>query len=139
MRKKAQRLTAIVLTILGSLSVACTQASAQDVAAQDIGALQDLGPAIGKCFNPPDGTSGSQVTVRFSLDRAGHLIGAPRVTYRHLVGTDDQRQAFLAAATRALQSCTPLQLTPELAGAIAGQPITVTFGTRRPVTRLQDS
>lgn len=134
MRKQTERLTAILLTIFGSLSVACPRADAQD-----IGALRDLGPAIGRCFAPPEGTSGSRVTLRFSLDRAGHLIGTPRVTYRHLVGADDQRQGFLEAATRALQSCTPLQLSPEFGAAIAGQPITVTFGARQPVTRLQDS
>lgn len=133
MRRKTKR--HLILLPLAGLPLI----SPDRVAAQDIARIQELGPAVGKCFVAPEGAAGSAVTLRFSLDKDGRLIGTPRITYRHLVGKPERQKAFLDAATHALQTCTPLRLSSGMAGAIAGQPIAITFGARAPVARLQDS
>ena len=92
-----------------------------------VATLDQLGPALTACFTPPDGSAGSAVTVRFSLDRRGAVIGRPAVTYARLVGKPAQKRAFVAAALDALARCTPVPVTPGLGGAIAGRPLSVRF------------
>ena len=92
-----------------------------------IATLRELGPALTRCFQAPSGSAGSQITVRFSLDRNGAVLGQPRVTFSVLVGTAEQKQAFVAAALDALDHCTPVHVTPGLGSAIAGRPLSIRF------------
>ncbi len=96
-------------------------------APSSVATLRELGPALTACFRAPSGSAGSQVTVRFSLDAKGVVIGKPRITFSILVGRPEDKQAFVAAALGALASCTPVHVTPGLGAAIAGRPLSVRF------------
>lgn len=102
-------------------------ASAGPGLASDVAALRDLGPALSACFQPPEGSTGDAVTVRFSLDARGSIIGKPRVTWSRLVGPPDKKLAFLEEALGSLGRCTPVAVSPGLGQAIAGRPITIRF------------
>ena len=67
------------------------------------------------------------MTIRFSLDAKGAVIGKPMITFATLVGSPEDKRAFLAAALSALTQCTPVHVTPGLGGAIAGRPLSVRF------------
>ena len=92
-----------------------------------VATLRDLGPALTACFRAPDHSTGSQVTVRFSLTRDGTVLGRPTITFAKLVGSPEDRRAFMAAALGGLAACTPVRLTPGLGGAIAGRPLSGRF------------
>jgi hypothetical protein len=91
----------------------------------DIGGIVD---AVAACWTPPPGLAGLErveQTVRFSLTRAGAIIGEPRVTFVTAAPDSRARELLVQAARDAVVRCTPLKLTPGLGGAIAGRPIAV--------------
>ena len=89
--------------------------------------LDDLVPALTACFRAPPRSAGSSVTIRFSLNRDGAVLGKPAVTFAHLVGDSDDRRAFVLAALGAIAACTPVAVTSGLGGAIAGRPLSIRF------------
>lgn len=89
--------------------------------------LDELVPALTACFRAPAHSAGSAVTIRFSLNRDGALLGKPAVTFAKLVGDADDKRAFVLAALGAIAACTPLAVTPGLGGAIAGRPLSIRF------------
>ena len=92
-----------------------------------IATLHQLGPALTACFHAPARSAGSELTVRFSLTKDGAVLGTPKITFSRLVGGHQDQQAFVAAALKALDDCTPVAVTPGLGGAIAGRPLSVRF------------
>jgi hypothetical protein len=78
---------------------------------------------------------GMEITVRFSLNRAGTLIGEPRLTYTTRGISAAERDHYYRLIVEGLRRCTPLRFTAGMAGAIAGRPITIRFietrGTRK--------
>lgn len=99
--------------------------------------LDQIGPALRACWQPPAGAAGRAVTVRFSLTRDGSLLGPPRFLAPVLGGDDRLDGAFLAAVQEAFARCTPLRLTAGLGGAIAGRVFSMRFATsRRPAGGL---
>ena len=109
-------------SLVGLLAFVVTSA-----AGDPINTLKDLGPALGSCWHAPEGSTGQQVTIIFSLNRSGAVMGKPRITYMKLVGDNETQQAFVAAALGALEACTPVAVTPGLGGAIAGRPLSIHF------------
>ena len=92
--------------------------------------LQELWTALGACWTPPprdQGRPGTEITIRFSLNRAGSLIGEPRFTYSTPALPDAVKAAYQKSLTTALRRCTPLPLSSGLGGAIAGRPIAARF------------
>lgn len=89
--------------------------------------LEALGQALTACFQAPTGSSGSAITVLVSLRRDGTVLGHPRITFSHLVGTEAGKRAFITAALGSLKACTPVAVTPGLGGAIAGRPLSIRF------------
>jgi hypothetical protein len=90
--------------------------------------IGDLFAALRACWTPPaadKSSSGMQISLRFSLNREGNLIGDPRVTYATREVSQDTRDLYRDAFTRSLQDCMPLALTRGFAGALAGRPIVV--------------
>jgi hypothetical protein len=90
--------------------------------------IGDLFAALRACWTPPaadQSFSGMQISLRFSLNRQGNLIGEPRVTFATREVSQDTRDLYQDAFTRSLQDCMPLQLTRGFAGALAGRPIVV--------------
>ena len=97
-----------------------------------INRLNQVGPAIMRCWQPAPAYRGMAVTVRFSLKRSGELFGEPRITYSNLSGMPRLDRQFIASVLSALEQCLPLDITDGLGGAIAGRPITITFSASRP-------
>ena len=93
----------------------------------EVDRLADLWPALSACWQPPAGSHGMEITLRFSLTRQGAIPGEPRITYSKLNGPPEARRAFRNMAMAALEACTPVNLSDGLGGAIAGRPISIRF------------
>lgn len=113
----------LALALLASTSGAAQQAPAGPPA----NTLRELGTALWSCWYPPPETQNFQVTIRFSFKRNGEVLGKPRITYSTFNGNDEERRIIMARILDSLEACTPVNVTPELGGAIAGQIFTMTF------------
>ena|SRR5690349_13081317 len=93
--------------------------------------IQDVFGKLFHCWKPPPATVATpmDITVRFSFNRSGEILGKPRITYESATATDNDRLAYRVAVMEALQRCTPMPLTEAMAGAIAGQPVAIQFRT----------
>ncbi|TPW26198.1 hypothetical protein FJU11_15920 [Pararhizobium mangrovi] len=89
--------------------------------------MGQIGSALLACWNPPAGSTGALVTLRFSFRRDGSIFGVPRPTGVVYHGQPKARAAFVEAAEDAVRACAPLDLSPALAAGIAGQVFTMTF------------
>ena len=78
---------------------------------------------------------GMEITVRFSLNRDGNLIGEPRLTYTTKGVSAEEKDFYHRVIVDGLRRCMPLRFTKGMAGAIAGRPLRIRFietrGTRR--------
>jgi hypothetical protein len=97
--------------------------------AEPLQTMDEVGAAIQACWKPPAGTSGSAVTLSFSFNRDGRLIGPPMATAINVSGDVTARQAFVEAATKALEGCVPLSFSPALAAGIGGTVFTMRFAS----------
>jgi len=70
---------------------------------------------------------GTDVTVRFMLNRRGGLIGKPRITHGHWTGDEAERKASAASIAQGFDRCLPIKISNALGGAIAGQLIAYRF------------
>lgn len=100
---------------------------AERLHAEPLYTVDDLGAALSRCWTPPAGFKDSFVTLRFGFRGDGTLMGPPRPTAIRVNGDEKQRQAFVAAATEALQNCVPLEFARELSDEIAGNVFTLQF------------
>ena len=75
---------------------------------------------------------GTDVTVQFSLNRRGGLIGKPRITHAHWEGDEKDRRAAAASIADGFDRCLPLAISDALGGAIAGQPFAYRIRGRPP-------
>lgn len=98
--------------------------------------LRELYAALRACWVPPAadrGRTGMELTVRFSFNRSGGIIGQPRFTYVSRIGNPAVQDLYRRAVLDSLAGCTPLPFTAGLGGAIAGRPLTIRFiDDRRP-------
>jgi len=96
--------------------------------------IRALFAALRACWQPPEedrARQGMQMSVRFAFNRAGGIIGEPRVTYMTPGVADATRQVYRRAITEALERCTPIPFSRGMAGAIAGRPIAIRFVDNR--------
>ncbi len=84
----------------------------------------------------PVGSAGSRLTIMLMMRRDGSIFGKPRITFSHLEGDKESRQAFVDEAERAVGACLPFRITPSLGGAIAGRPFFVTLGRSKAEERI---
>ncbi|UVK40152.1 hypothetical protein LHFGNBLO_001586 [Mesorhizobium sp. AR10] len=119
--KRAAGLSAIAGALLAG-------ATCQSNAAT-LNTMGDVGAAIQACWSPPADAGNSTVTLSFSFKRDGTLIGPPRPRAIKVAGDAKARQAFVDAATAALQNCLPLSFSPALAQGIAGNVFTLQFAS----------
>jgi len=90
--------------------------------------LRELFDAMSTCWKPPPldrARPGTQITIRFSLNRAGELLGEPRFTYSTPNLPVETKAAYQHAVATSLTRCAPFSLSDGLAGAIAGRPISI--------------
>jgi hypothetical protein len=97
---------------------------------QPLDTIQALFGALRACWTPPpmeQSRPGTQITIRFSLNRAGEIIGEPRYTYATPSLSSEVKSAYQDAIAAALRRCAPFRLSGGLGGAIAGRPISTRF------------
>lgn len=100
----------------------------------DLDTIGDLFAELRTCWSPPPEDSarqGMQMSVRFSFNRTGGLIGPPRVTYATSGVPADTRTNYLNAINNSLRACLPLKFTDGLGGALAGRPIAIRYVDNR--------
>jgi hypothetical protein len=91
--------------------------------------LVDLQRQFSACMaGKSAGPAGSRLSIMLMMKRDGSIFGKPRITFSHLEGDRQARQAFVDDVDRAVEACLPFRITPSLGGAIAGRPFVLTFG-----------
>lgn len=117
----------------------CASAHAMPASSAPADSLAGLWSYLGGCARlegVPPGAAGSEVTVLFSLRRDGSLLGQPRITHSHLIGSGEDQRAFIAASLGAVSRCLPAQITDSLGSAIAGRPLSLRLMSRKPERAL---
>ncbi len=71
------------------------------------------------------------MSVRFSFNKAGNLIGPPRLTFATPGVSPEIRTTYLDAINASLKACLPLKFTGRLGGALAGRPIAIRYVDNR--------
>ena len=107
--------------------------SAQAEPAQ-VDTIRDVFARLRTCWRPPPASSANpdiDITVIVSFNRAGDILGHPRITYESAQATDNDRLIYRIAVMEALQRCTPMPFTEGMAGAVAGRPFTIQFRNRK--------
>lgn len=86
------------------------------------------------CWRPPPPSRANpiDITVIVSFNRAGQILGHPRIAYESPDATDNDRIQYRIAVMEALQRCTPMPFTESMAGAVAGHPFWIRFHHPRP-------
>ena len=121
-----------VVMLFALIAAPADAQSADPLQAQPANTLRQLWEKIGACFADTTLSSGSEVTVVFSLKRDGSLNGKPKISYTKLPADEGLRKGDTAAIAHALDACLPIPITDELGGAIAGRPIALRIGGKRP-------
>ena len=96
-------------------------------AAEPANSINAMFDEINRCMSTVRLAEGTDVTIRFMLNRRGGLIGKPRLTYAHWVGDEADRRASAASIAQGFDHCLPLPITDALGGAIAGRLIARRF------------
>ena len=95
--------------------------------------IKDVFARLHSCWRPPPASRANpiDITVVVSFNRAGAILGRPKITHESEHASDSDRLIYRVAVMEALQRCTPLPFTEALGGAIAGRPLAVPFRTRK--------
>ena len=120
---------AAALLLWSSLPSARAQAEAGQV-----NTIREAIERFGKCWRPPPVSLANpiDITVLVSFNRAGEILGHPRITYESQAATDNDRVQYRIAVMEALQRCTPIPFTDDMAGAVAGHPFAIQFHKPKP-------
>ena len=86
------------------------------------------------CWRPPPLSRANpmDITVIVSFNRAGQILGRPRITYESAEASENDRVEYRVAVMETLQRCTPMPFTESMAGAAAGHPFWIRFHTTGP-------
>jgi hypothetical protein len=104
--------------------------------------IQDVFAALRACWVPPpmnEAKPGMEISVRFSFNRNGEIIGEPRFTYSTPTVSGEVKAAYQRAVAAALNRCRPLRFSSKLGGALAGQPFSIRFIDDRGVRRTEST
>src|SRR5215475_1228244 len=91
--------------------------------------IDELGPLLSKCLELPvgdDAQAGMQLSLKLAFKRDGELLADPRFTYTTHDAPEKVKAAYQAAVLDMIKHCTPLPITDQFGGAIAGRPFVVT-------------
>jgi hypothetical protein len=92
--------------------------------------IDEVFAALRACWIPPPldrARPGMEISVRLSFNRAGAILGEPRFTFLTRGVSPEVRATYQRAVVATLNRCTPLRLTPQLGGALAGRPFRMRF------------
>jgi hypothetical protein len=101
----------------------------------EINTIKEAFAKLYSCWKPPPESRAHaiDITVVVSFNRAGEILGRPRISYESEQADENDRLAYRVAVMEALQRCTPMPFTDAMAGAIAGRPFAIQFhGRKRP-------
>jgi hypothetical protein len=107
----------------------------------DLDTIGDLFAALRSCWSPPPADTareGMQMSVRFSFNKSGGMIGPPRLTFATAGVPADTRATYLKAINTSLDACLPLKFTDGLGGALAGRPIAIRYVDNRDLGKQAD-
>src|ERR1700724_891286 len=99
-----------------------------------VNTIRDVFAKLRTCWKPPPASQanpGIDITVIVSFNRAGEILGRPKITYESEHATDNDRLTYRVAVMEALQRCTPIPFTETMAGGGAGRPFAVQFRNRK--------
>lgn len=96
--------------------------------------FKDLFARLRACWRPPPRSKANpeNITVIVSFDRAGNILGRPKVTHESERVTDNDRMLYRIAVMETLQRCTPMPFTSSMGGAVAGRPLAIQFRNLNP-------
>jgi hypothetical protein len=102
--------------------------------AGQVNTIREAIEKIWSCWKPPPASHANpiDITVIVSFNRAGAILGRPRITFESEQATDNDRLQYRIAVMEALQRCAPMPFTESMAGAVAGRPFAVQFHNRKP-------
>jgi hypothetical protein len=126
MRRRGEKLLVAAAVLLLGVSAASAQG-------EQVNTLHDLFVRLHSCWKPPPPANARpiDITVVVSFNRAGEILGHPRITYESKDATDNDRLQYRIAVMEALQRCSPMPFTEAMAGAAAGRPVAVQFHGRK--------
>jgi hypothetical protein len=116
--------------IATALPLALWSASAGAEAGQ-VNTIKETIERLNGCWRPPPLSRANpmDITVIVSFNRAGQILGKPRITFESAEASDNDRLEYRVAVMEALQRCTPMPFTESMAGAAAGHPFWIRFHT----------
>ena len=119
-----------LLLIAAMLLLGVPGAAAQGA---QVNTIQDIFRHLRTCWKPPSPAKARplDITVVVSFNRAGNILGHPRITYESAEASDNDRLQYRIAVMEALQRCTPMPFTDAMAGAAAGRPFAIQFRNRK--------
>ena len=119
------------LLVAAALLLGVSGAAAEDA---QVNTIQDVFRHLRACWKPPPAGRARpiDITVVVSFNRAGNILGHPRITYESAEASDNDRLQYRVAVMEALQRCTPMPFTETMGGAVAGRPFKVEFRTLKP-------
>ncbi|MDA9500479.1 hypothetical protein [Bradyrhizobium sp. CCBAU 11357] len=126
MARRGGKLLLIAAMLLLGTSRAAVEAAQVDT-------IQDIFRHLRTCWRPPSPARARplDITVVVSFNRAGNILGHPRITYESAEASDNDRLQYRIAVMEALQRCTPVPFTDAMAGAAAGRPFAIQFRSRK--------
>ncbi|MBR0700678.1 hypothetical protein ML401_15480 [Bradyrhizobium sp. 62B] len=126
MARRGKKLIVAAAALLLGLS----GAAAEDA---KVNTIQDVFRHLRTCWKPPPPARARplDITVVVSFNRAGNILGHPRITYESAEASDNDRLQYRIAVMEALQRCTPMPFTDAMAGAAAGRPFAIQFRNRK--------
>ena len=126
MARRGKKLIVAAAALLLGLS----GAAAEDA---KVNTIQDVLRHLRTCWKPPPPARARplDITVVVSFNRAGNILGHPRITYESAEASDNDRLQYRIAVMEALQRCTPMPFTDAMAGAAAGRPFAIQFRNRK--------
>jgi hypothetical protein len=107
-----------------AIGAACQSAAAQNPIAN----AHDVRAALQACWMAPGDGAPQQISVRFSFNRDGQIVGEPFITYENPKPSEEARAAVRDALAGALARCAPLPLSDEFRKVISVHPIAVRLG-----------
>ncbi|WP_454647414.1 hypothetical protein [Bradyrhizobium liaoningense] len=124
-RRGGKLLLVAAMLLLGASSTAAEDAQ--------VNTIQDIFRHLLTCWGPPSPAKARplDITVVVSFNRAGNILGHPRITYESAEASDNDRLQYRIAVMEALQRCTPMPFTDAMAGAAAGRPFAIQFRNRK--------
>jgi len=96
-----------------------------------IGRPRQAADQLAACWSPPLPPRGEtvEITIRFSFNGQGGVVGAPRITYVKPAGHG--ADAVRASILEAIKTCSPMNFSKSMAASAPGYPVTVRFIGRR--------